>query len=113
MPSFWLAVPSVALVVLGAHFYRAGSGPLVALTALLLLLMLAWPRAWVARAVQLALVLGALEWIWTLVVLVQARLAFGQPWLRLSLILGVVAVATAAAGLVFRQSRLRERFRLR
>lgn len=112
MHRLWLIAPGAALVLLGAHFYRAAAWPLVALSGVLLV-ALAWPRAWVARVVQLALVLGALEWLWTASGLVQARLALGQPWLRLALILGGVALATAASALVFERRALRAHFRRR
>jgi len=104
-----LLLPALALSLLGAHFYRAAAWPLLGLCVLLVLL-LAWPRAWVARLVQVALVLGALEWLWTAFWLVQQRLALGQPWLRLALILGAVAVFTAASALVFRSVALRRRY---
>jgi hypothetical protein len=102
-------LPALALGLLGAHFYRAAAWPLVALCVLLVVL-LAWPRAWVARLVQGALVLGALEWLWTAWWLVQQRLALGQPWLRLAFILGLVAVLTVASALVFRSAALRARY---
>jgi hypothetical protein len=102
-------LPALALGLLGAHFYRAATWPLVALCVVLVVL-LAWPRAWVARLVQGALVLGALEWLWTAGWLVQQRLTLGQPWLRLALILGAVAVFTAASALVFRSAALRARY---
>jgi predicted transcriptional regulator len=56
------------------------------------------------------LLLGALEWLRTAAMLVQQRLALGTPWLRLAIILGVVALLTAAAALVFRSARLRRRY---
>lgn len=105
----WLLLPALALGLLGAHFYRAAAWPLVGLCVVLVLL-LAWPRVWVARLVQAALVLGALEWLWTALILVQQRLALGQPWLRLALILGAVAFFTAASALVFRSAALRRRY---
>ena len=108
MPAL-LLLPALALTLLGAHFYRASAWPLM-LLCVLLVALLAWPRAWVARLVQWALVLGAAEWLWTAFLLVQQRLALGQPWLRLSLILGAVAAFTAASALVFRNAALRARF---
>lgn len=105
-----LLLPLLALGLLGAHFYRAAWWPLVWACALLAL-SLAWPRAWVARLVQAALVLGAAEWLWTAFVLVQQRQALGQPWLRLALILAAVALFTAGSALVFRHAALRARFR--
>jgi hypothetical protein len=108
----WLLAPGLALALLGAHFHRAGSA--LGVTACVLLVgLLALPRAWAARGVQLALLAGALEWLWTAYLLVQARIALGQPWARLAWILGAVALITAAAALVFRQPRLRARYGLR
>ena len=111
MTAALLFAPGLAVALLGAHFYRAGAWPLL-LACVVLLAVLAWPRAWAARLVQAGLLLGALEWLWTAFALVQQRLAQGQPWLRLLLILAGVALLTAAAALVFRHPRLRARFAL-
>lgn len=107
----WLLLPLLALGLLGAHFLRAGAWPLMGACVLLVLLM-AWPRRWAARTVQGALVLGAVEWLWTLALLAQQRIALGQPWLRMALILGAVALFTAGAALVFRRRSLRLRYGL-
>lgn len=104
-----LALPALALLVLGAHFYRAAQWPLV-LACLALVLLLAWRRPWVPRVMQLALLLGTMEWLWSALWLVQQRLALGQPWRRLAFILLVVALATAASALVFRRTRVRQWF---
>lgn len=111
MHRLWLLLPTLSLVVLAAHFHRAASWPGVALCVALVAL-LAVPRAWAARTLQVGLVLGALEWLRTLVVLAQMRIALDQPWLRLALILGLVALFTAASALVFQRRALRDRFRL-
>lgn len=109
--SAWLMfLPAVSLAVLGAHFYRSGSLPLVALCVLLLVLMLVLRRIWVLRLLQMGLLLGAAEWLWTTFMLVQQRLALGQPWQRLAVILLAVALVTALSALVFRHPRLRQRF---
>lgn len=107
-----LLLPTLACVLLAAHFYRAGALPLAALSAALPLL-LAVPRAWAARAMQVALVLGAFEWLHTLAEIAGARVATGQPVLRLVLILMTVALFTGASALVFRQPEVKARFRLR
>lgn len=104
-----LIAPALAFAALAAHFYRAGSWPLL-LICLVLMALLAWPRAWVARLVQLCLLAGAIEWLRTALGHIQQRMASGQPWGRLALILTVVALLTAAAALVFRHPRLRARF---
>ena len=109
MSALLLLLPALALSLLGAHFYRAAAWPLV-LLCVMLVVLLAWPRVWVARLVQVALLLGALEWLWTALLLVQQRQALGQPWLRLAIILGAVAVFTTASALVFRSAALRARY---
>jgi hypothetical protein len=100
-------VPVVlSLIVLGAHFLRAGSLILVA-GVLCLLGLLGVRRPWAARTVQVALLLGALEWARTLVSLVGQRAQAGQPMTRLALILGGVALVTGLSALMFRAGRLR------
>ena len=106
-----LALPLLALLLLAAHFYRVGWISLAALSAALTLL-LAVPRPWAARALQVALALGALEWLRTLAAAAAMRVAVGQPCLRLVLILGAVATFTLFAAGVFQQPVLRARFRL-
>ena len=60
-----LILPGLSAVLLAAHFYRADQLAL-AVASLALIALLAVPRRWAARAVQVALVLGALEWLRTL-----------------------------------------------
>ena len=108
MPAL-LALPALALVVLGAHFYRAASWPLM-LACLALLLLLAWRRPWVPRLMQAAMLLGAVEWLWSAFWLVQQRMALGQPWVRMAIILLAVALCTATSALVFRHPHLRRWF---
>jgi len=90
----------LSALLLGAHFLRMGMLPLVALSVALPFVLLL-KRAWAARLVQILLVLGALEWIRTLTVLAAARWASGQPWIRLVVILGVVAAFTGGSALLF------------
>ena len=107
-----LTLPAVlSLIVLGAHFYRAGDWP-ITLLCLALTGLLALPRAWVARVVQVALVLGAAEWIWTAVDFVQQRMSLGAPWMRLALILGAVAAFALLAAALFQTRRLKARYGL-
>jgi hypothetical protein len=106
-----LLLPVLACLLLAAHFFRAGLLPLAAASALLPLL-LAVPRAWAARTMQVALVIGALEWLRTLAEFAAVRISMGQPVLRLVAILVAVALFTAASALVFRNAGLRARYRL-
>ena len=98
-------------MLLGAHFYRAGMIPLVVLS-LLFPVLLFLRRVWAARLVQVILVLGAVEWLRTLLTLVAERRAIGQLWGRLVLILGLVAVFTGCSALLFYSRSLRKRYGL-
>jgi uncharacterized membrane protein len=105
-------VPVVlSLLVLGGHFLRSGHVVLVALVVTLLAL-LAVRRAWAARAVQVVLVLGAVEWTMTLLSLVVQRRMMGEPVLRLALILVAVVLVTVASAVLFQTEPLRTRYRL-
>jgi len=107
-----LYVPVVlSLVVLGAHFLRYDS--VIGVAGSLLLIGLLFVRqAWVARLVQVALVLGAVEWLRTLFMLAQARAALGQPATRMILILGVVAAVTFCSAFLFQSKTLKKVYRL-
>ncbi|MBT8047086.1 MAG: hypothetical protein HKN57_12890 [Xanthomonadales bacterium] len=100
----------VSFLLLSAHFYRAGQIPLVIICLGLLPLLLLKKR-WVPRLFQGLLILGALEWLRALYMFAAIRIAWDQPWTRLAVILGSVALFTALSGLVFRNRRLREFYR--
>jgi hypothetical protein len=109
MNAFRLLPVILSLLLLGAHFYRAGQVILTgASVAVLFLLFLR--EAWVPRLFQVLLLLGALEWLRALYVFAAMRVAFGEPWLRLAVILGAVALFTALSGLVFRNRKLSQRY---
>jgi len=100
----------LSLLLLAAHFSRAGLLPL-SLLSLALITLVFIPRRWAALTLQVVLVLGALEWVRTIVVLVQARMDAGMPAARMAIILGCVVLVTLGAAVLFRTSRLRRRFR--
>jgi hypothetical protein len=101
----------VSSVLMAAHFSR--SGPLIlAVVSLGFPLILLVPRPWVARVVQLALLLGALEWVRATVAIALRRQSAGEPWTRMAVILGSVALVTALSALVFKMKALRERYSL-
>lgn len=105
-------IPSIlSMLLLGAHFYRAGLVPLAVFCGLLPLVLLV-RRPWVPRLFQAVLIVGAAEWGRTLYTLVQMRMAFDQPWGRLALILGGVAIFTLLSALVFETKGLRRRYAL-
>jgi len=102
----------LSALLLGAHFIRSGS-ILLAVPALLFPFLLFIRRAWAARLVQLILAFGLIEWVITLLHLVAERCVDGQPWIRLTIILGSVAAFTGGSALLFSFSRtLRRRYGL-
>ena len=108
-----LYIPIVlSLVVLGAHFMRYGNTIGVACAAAVIGLLFV-RKAWVARVAQVVLVLGALEWVRTLYSLTQVRIALDQPYERMVLILGAVALMTFCSALLFQSRALKEVYGIR
>ena len=95
----------LSLILLAAHFYRAGYTALTVLCVALPCLLLL-RKAWIPRLFQVLLALGALEWLRALYGFAAMRIAFGEPWTRLAVILGAVALFTGLSGLVFRTKKL-------
>ena len=88
-----VVLPTLALLLLAAHFYRAGAyllaGAAIALAGLVFV-----ARPWAGRALGLVLLLGAVEWLRTAWVFASFRDSMGQPFGRLLAILGAVALFT-------------------
>jgi len=101
----------LAFGLLAAHFSRADMLPAV-IVSLLTPFLLLIRKAWVARSIQILLVLGALEWIRSMFGYIQVRKEIGDDWGRLAIILIIVALLTACSGLVFRGKALKKRYQL-
>jgi len=96
----------LSFLLLAAHFYR--SAHLVpAVLCIGIVFLLFFRRPWIPRMFQVLLVLGALEWLRALYVFAAMRIAWDQPWTRLAIILGAVALFTALSGVVFQNKKLR------
>lgn len=104
-----LLLPAFALLLLGAHFFRAALVPLAVVCLVLIALLFVRDRwAWVS--LQVALAIGTLEWLRTAWEFASMRAAMGQPYTRLLVILGSVALVTALAALVLRTGTARDHF---
>ena len=99
----------LSALLMAAHFSRADNLPLVVLSFAAPLLLLV-RRPWVARVMQIALVLAALEWVRTLFSIAILRRNLEEPWVRMAVILGAVALLTALSALVFNTRGLEERY---
>ncbi len=96
----------VALLMLGALSLRLGLPFLMAVPlTLALLLALFIPRTVVQTVMTLVLGSGVLAWLGTAWLRVQQRLANGEPWMRLVVIFGAVALFTAWSALLLRGTR--------
>jgi len=102
----WLLPVILSFLLLGAHFYRSGMLVLTGL-CLAVLFLLFIRKSWVPRLFQVLLLLGALEWLRSMYFFIAMRIAWGEPWTRLAIILGTVALLTALSGLVFKNRKLR------
>lgn len=99
----------LSVLVLAAHFLR--TGPMIfVILCLIVPMALFVRRIWALRLVQLFLLLGAAEWVRTLIVLVQDRQVQGEPWLRLAIILGAVAAFTAGAAFILQARKVRDHY---
>ena len=102
----------ISMLLLAAHFYRAGHLILVILiTASPLLLLIR--ASWIVRLIQVELLLGGIEWIRTAIKLVHIRQAHNLPWERLAIILGSVAALTIFSSLAFNLKTLKTRYKAR
>lgn len=89
---------SLAVLLLGAHFFRAGDYGLAA-SALGLIYFNCAGAAWKKYALAFFLFWGGLEWGQTVYRLILIRTHFGLPWFRGAMILSAVAAFTVMAGL--------------
>ena len=107
MTAVLLYIPIVlSLLVLGAHFLRYGNS-IGVVAALLLIALLFVRRTWVARLMQVVLVIGALEWLRTMYEIAQIRALHGQPYGRMLVILGIVAAVALCSALLFQSATLK------
>ncbi|HOT01863.1 MAG TPA: hypothetical protein PLY66_12735 [Acidobacteriota bacterium] len=86
----------VAALLAAAHFSRADQWSLLAVS-LAAPLLLALPGRWPVRLLQVLLLGAAAEWVRTAARLTAGRMAAGEPWLRLVVILAAVAAVTVIA----------------
>ena len=105
-----LLLPGLALLLLAAHFFRAGWIPVAGLCAALVTLLFV-RTAWAARTLRIALTVGTLEWLRTAWIFAAARAAADQPYARLLAIIGTVAALTALAAWAIGSRPARRHFR--
>lgn len=100
---------TVAALLLGAHFLRAGNLLMVALCLAAPLLFL-YRRRWSLIGLQLLAYGAAAVWIRVALQLVQVRQQSGQESTAAVIILGSVALFTVAAGLLLNSRAITQRY---
>ena len=108
--AFYFVFIVLSLLLLGAHFLRDGNMPFV-VACLILIGLLGVRHVFVARLVQISLVIGTFEWLWTLYRLREVRIAMEQPYTRMTIILAAVAAFTLCSAWLFETRTLRRVYR--
>lgn len=90
----------LSVLVFCAHLFRNDS-VLLMLPVLFSLVLLFVERGWVARFFQVLLLIVALEWARSAVVLAMERQEADKPWVRGVLILAAVGLFALFAGVLF------------
>ena len=96
-------------LIMAAHLGRANMFVLQ-IISLLIPFILIWKNKFSARAMQLFIFIYGIEWIRTIHYYSQIRIAKGENWSRLAIILGIVALLNFATILVFRTKSMKERY---
>ena len=110
MKIFKFSLPILSCVMLAAHFSRARNDWFV-LMCLAFPLILLSQKKWVMRIFQVFLLAGGAIWIERTIFLVHQRQQQQQPWIRLAVILGIVALFTILSALVFENKKIQVIFK--
>ena len=112
MKFFFKILPIIlCFLLLAAHFGRANLF-ILQIISILIPFLLFWKTKVTAFIIQACLLLAGIEWIRTTVYYTQIRIENGEPWLRLAIILGAIAVLNFATILVFSTKSMKEKYKL-
>ena len=100
---------TLAFLILAGHFLREGNLILMFLCFFVPFLLLI-KRRWGLIVVQLFAYGGVFVWLYTMVLLVQERMLLGSSWVRMAIILSVVAMFTGVTGALLHASFVQERY---
>ncbi len=98
-------LPIISSVLLAAHFSRIDMNWLVPFV-LLFPLILFIKRKWIIRIYQFYLICGGIIWIERLLYLRRLRIAVGESWTVMAIILGVVALITLLSALMLQNKKV-------
>jgi len=95
------------IIFLAAHFSRGGND-IPALLTLLIPFLLFVKQKWVIITLEVFAYLAAGVWLFGAYQYIQVRIAGGDDWIRLLIIMGCVALYTAWAGFFLRSGKIKE-----
>lgn len=99
----------LSLLTLAAHFLRSSN--LFFVIVCVVLIGFFWVRAgWARRTLQIALAFGALEWLRVAMDIGEMRQLHGEPWVRMAVILGSVALVAGLAALALESRQMKVHF---
>ena len=107
---FFRVIPLIlASLMLSAHFFRHLNYALMIVTFLAPCLLFIKKR-WSLIAIQFFAILGGGIWISTIVDIANERILMGEPWGKMAVILGAVALFTIFAGLLLNSLKVKEKY---
>jgi predicted membrane protein len=95
------------IILLAAHFSRGGNDILAGITLVVPFLFLV-KQKWVIIGLELLAYLAAVVWLYGAYAYIQIRIATGDDWMRLLIIMGAVALYTAGVGFFLRSQKIKE-----
>jgi hypothetical protein len=100
----------VASILLGAHFLRE-LNYLLAVVCILMPLLLLIKKRWGLLLLQVFTYAGGVIWVDTIITIARRRITYGEPWSRMAVILGAVALFTVFSGLLLNSQRVKKNYR--
>lgn len=98
---------ALSFLLLAAHFSRADL-QLFMILSLLIPFILFIKKPWAARLIQICLIIGAVEWIRTILNLINVRTSLNEDWSRMAIILGVVALFTLLSAFIIQTKAMKK-----
>jgi len=110
MKTVFYIFPVFSLILLSAHFSR-NNMTILSMLFLLLPLLFLIKKLWVKRVLELVLFAGSIIWVLAIFHYVKIRMANGQDWLRLVIILGAVSTYTLFSAILIELKYLKHKFK--
>ncbi len=94
---------------MAAHLFRANMIILMFISILIPFILI-WKNRFSIIVVQISLIIYGIEWIITMLNLISIRIETGENWLRMAIILGVVALLNFASILILKSKHIKREY---